>query len=80
MSSLGPTKTTEKDYYKVNLEDGLILLLTSDGVHDYMDQRMMADIVGKRGSLKGKSKTLVDVALDGNSNDNLSVIMVQAKL
>ncbi len=79
MSSLGPTKTTEKDYYKVQFEDEMSFLLTSDGIHDYIDPTKLSGILSKKTSLKTKTQLIAKEALTNNSNDNLSIILIKGR-
>lgn len=79
MSSLGPTKKTEKDYYKVNVEEGLIFVLTSDGVHDYIETKKLELILSsKLYDLNSKVDQIIKQALKDESNDNLSIILIKA--
>ncbi len=79
MSSLGPTKTTEKDYYKVRFENEMSFLLTSDGIHDYIDSNKLSLFLSKKTSLKTKTQLIAKEALENNSNDNLSIILIKGK-
>lgn len=79
MSSLGPTKSTKKEYYEILQDDKQILVLTSDGVHDYIDKTTFEKTLAKRKISKATAKQLVNKSLYSGSKDNLSVVLVGVK-
>ncbi|ATZ17077.1 phosphorylated protein phosphatase [Williamsoniiplasma luminosum] len=77
-SALGPTKTLKIDTYMVNEPKGLYFL-TSDGVHDHLEDYTTIDILANKSSLKKKGKELIDLAKSNLSTDNLTVVLVEVK-
>lgn len=56
----------------------MYLILTSDGIHDYITKPHFESIVSnEKVSLEGKAKDLIQSALRGGSLDNLTCIIVE---
>jgi len=70
--ALGVEKRVEPDFYEISLKG--ILVLCSDGLHDYVDDVVIARVV-KTHKPKEACKMLVDIALK-RSRDNITVIVV----
>jgi serine/threonine protein phosphatase PrpC len=71
--ALGLERGCVPDIYDMNA-DGRVLVLTSDGIHDFIEPdwfRKLAMIPGNREA----ALALIDAAISGGSTDNLSVII-----
>ncbi|PAF54934.1 PP2C family serine/threonine-protein phosphatase [Mycoplasmopsis agassizii] len=79
-SALGPQKKTNLEVFEIN-EDSKVkaLILTSDGVHDYIQKPMFEQVIASNSSLEVKSKELIKKAILGKSTDNLTVLIVEVK-
>ncbi|VEU68453.1 PP2C family protein-serine/threonine phosphatase [Mycoplasmopsis pulmonis] len=80
-SALGPKKKTSLEVFEIN-EDSKVeyLILTSDGIHDFLPRNTIERIVRKENvSLEWKTKELIKEALIGRSTDNLTVIIMDLK-
>ncbi|QEH62187.1 phosphorylated protein phosphatase [Spiroplasma chinense] len=78
-SALGPQKTLRIDTYFIENPIGTYML-TSDGVHDYIDEKITAaTLINKKMKLKEKAKLIVEDAKDNISTDNLSILIIQAE-
>lgn len=75
-SALGPNKTLKIDTYLIRDARGTYVL-TTDGVHDYVDKETLKEMIEDKGKLKKKAKELVSYALKNLSTDNLSLIIVE---
>jgi len=75
-SALGPTKPLKTDIFHLPITTPAFFLLTSDGVHDFLDQSEIIDILQKKGSLKMKVKLLIKKAYDNVSTDNVTVLLL----
>lgn len=77
--ALGADTSLQIDFRQVLLEEGDRFLMTSDGVHDYVSEQQISDILQSALSETDKAKKLVALALNQQSSDNLSaqVISVQ---
>lgn len=62
----------EIDYRKLELESGNIFVLTTDGVHDFISDRDIADIIFRNTSLDDAAKEVVQYSLSSGSLDNIT--------
>lgn len=76
--ALGVGPHLELDYRQLALEPGDIFLLTSDGVHEYLEPAAMAALIRAYGDdLDGAARALVQQAYSRGSDDNLTVQLVR---
>ncbi len=75
-SALGPNKKMQIDAYKLNKMKGF-LLLTTDGVHDYVDKNEIQKELNKKTTLKTIVNNLMKLALDNYSTDNLTILLLK---
>ncbi len=62
----------EIDYRKVELETGGIFVLTTDGVHDFVSDRDIAQIISDEHNLDQAARKVVQHALEHGSTDNIT--------
>jgi serine/threonine protein phosphatase PrpC len=62
----------EIDYRKVELETGGMFVLTTDGVHDFISNREITEIILKNEDLDVAAKEVVQYSLDKGSTDNIT--------
>jgi protein phosphatase len=73
-----PDGTIKPDFYTACLKD-TYLLLSSDGLHDYVRIGRIREIISVNGeNLKKSCEGLVAAALENDSNDNVTVVLVHA--
>ncbi|AGR42393.1 PP2C family protein-serine/threonine phosphatase [Spiroplasma diminutum] len=78
-SALGPQKTLRIDTYFIENQEGTYML-TTDGVHDYMDEEITASTLSNsKVKLKDKANLIVEDAKDNVSTDNLSILIIEAE-
>ncbi|AAT28044.1 PP2C family protein-serine/threonine phosphatase [[Mycoplasma] mobile] len=81
VSSIGPNKKTNVEIFQVDRSEANIpkyVVLTSDGVHDYVTKDYFEKIVGSNNlSLEQKSDLLIKEAIKGHSTDNLTIAIVE---
>lgn len=71
-----PESVIKPDFYETNLLD-TFLLLSSDGLHDYLKKERIREIVFANGENGDKScRELVERALCAGSDDNITVVLV----
>ncbi|AVN64278.1 MULTISPECIES: PP2C family protein-serine/threonine phosphatase [Mesoplasma] len=75
-SALGPNKNTKIDTYLLNDNVGTFVL-TTDGVHDYIDAETFTEILSSKRRLKSKAKDMIEFAMNNFSTDNLSLLIVE---
>lgn len=81
-SALGPSKKTNIEAF--NIEDNQtsskrVLILTSDGVHDYIEKPKFELIISQNDPISEKAKILIKEAINGRSADNLTVVIVEVE-
>lgn len=70
----------EIDYRTVPVEPGDIFLLSTDGVHDFLDDAVLAEhLYGNSLQPETASRLIVERALAAGSNDNLSVQVLKVE-
>ncbi|UVD81760.1 protein phosphatase 2C domain-containing protein [Mycoplasma iguanae] len=79
MSSLGPNKKRAAEFFFINNVAIKYILLTSDGIHDFLEKPVMERIFFEKSSLEEKGQKLIKLALEAGSDDNVSVVLVQVK-
>ena len=77
-SALGPKKkaTIEQFVLKITPEIEL-LILTSDGIHDYISKPHFEQIISANVSLEERAHVLIKQAIRGKSADNLTVAILE---
>lgn len=76
--AMGAELSLEIDYNTFELDAGDILTFTTDGVHEFVDARVLSQLIhDHRGDLDAAAKAIADAAYDNNSNDNLTVQLVR---
>jgi serine/threonine protein kinase len=73
--ALGMDNRLNVDYGRVPLEEGDVLMLSSDGVHDFIDSDKITAILAQDKSAEEISKELVDTAFANDSDDNISAVV-----
>lgn len=76
LQSLGNKNEINIDIYKNSFEVGEKLLLTSDGIHDYIQDTTINDILKSSKNMNTNIDRLLEKAKLNNSKDDLSVIIV----
>ncbi len=75
--AIGMDNRLHIDYGRIPLEEGDRLLLCSDGVHDFMSKETLISELGKDRPVKEISEALLEKALAGESDDNLSAVVAR---
>ena len=66
------------DYQTQEVEPGDVFILTTDGVHDFInDEKLMKLALSKADDLTGACKAVVNTALENDSNDNVTCQMLR---
>lgn len=77
LQSLGSKEEIHIDIYKNSFESGEKLLLTSDGIHDYMKEADIKDIMLSSKSMQTNVDRLIEKAILSKSKDDISVIIIE---
>jgi protein phosphatase len=74
---VGATSCTDVHVAEVPLEEGDLLLLTTDGVHGVFDDEHLERLVREGGEPEALAAALVNTALDRGSRDNCTAIVAR---
>jgi len=76
--ALGIELNIEIDFRSLGLEAGDLFLLTTDGIHDFVDDKSLFQILQQHiDNPEHACKTMIATALENGSNDNLSCQILQ---
>lgn len=78
-SALGPSKPLKTDIFHLPLIVPSYFLLTSDGVHDFLEEEEIVTILEKNGNINNKVKLLIKQALLNVSTDNVTALLIEIK-
>ncbi len=70
--AMGIEPHLEVDYKGFPLEVGDLFIMTTDGVHEYINESELKAILRQEGGLDQKAQLIIDKALGEDSDDNLS--------
>lgn len=75
--ALGARDDVEVDVHERSLRDGETLLFCSDGLHGVVDDATIAKALAAPDTPAEIAQTLVQLALDGKSNDNITALVLR---
>ena len=75
--ALGINPQVEIDYRPVQIEQGDVFLLATDGVYEHVGARFIAETIGAASDLDAAARTIVDEAKNQGSPDNLTAQIVR---
>lgn len=75
--AMGIAEHVDIDYQKLDLQVGDIFLLTTDGVHEFVDQSFVVEMILQSKDLNQAAKLICDEALRCGSDDNLTIQIVK---
>lgn len=75
--AVGTADSVEPDIFTAELENGDMLLLTTDGLTRYAESDDIAGVVAASGDLEGACKGLIDIALRQGAVDNVTCVLVR---
>ena len=79
MSAVGTEQQVNADLYYLTFtaEDDEYVLLSSDGLHDYVSEKEIKDILFSSYTLSEKVKMLMDTANNKGGEDNISAVLIR---
>lgn len=77
--ALGGKSELTIDIYNGLIEPGQKLLLTTDGIHDYVEKEQIHNILLKTNNLENNINTLINLAKENGSKDDISGIVAYYK-
>jgi serine/threonine protein phosphatase PrpC len=75
--AIGTAPKVEASIGITKVQMGDIYFLCSDGLSDFVSCKQIESILSKSSSIKEASLELVEAAKNGNSNDNISIVMIK---
>jgi len=75
--AVGTEASVQPDIFAGSIENGDILLLTTDGLTRYADSRAIAEIIRSSGNLTEACQALVNIAKRQGAVDNVTCLLVQ---
>ncbi len=75
--ALGMAPSVEIDYLALDLRSGDIFVLTTDGVHDFLQAKVITAAINTSDSLDSAARSVVEQALEAGSTDNLTIQIVR---
>lgn len=75
--ALGANVTAQPDFFEVNLEEGDIVLMCSDGLTNMLDDETIAGIINEHDELEQAAATLVKCANENGGKDNIAIIIIK---
>ena len=76
-SSLGPNKETKVDFFVTELSKAGKVIVSSDGVHQFVSEIELTNILKSKMDLETKTSEAVRVASENKSNDNMTIVVVE---
>lgn len=77
--AIGMDNRLNIDYGRIPLEKGDRILLSSDGVHDFIPHLQLQELMTANDSMAVIAADLIDTALGNGSDDNVSVVVAEIK-
>jgi len=74
--AMGIEPRLEVDYHALPLAKGDLFLMTTDGVHDFLDEKSLKKQLQEKADLTLTAEHIVREALTNNSDDNLTCVLV----
>ena len=74
--AIGVEPTVDPDYFSVSLSPGDVVLLASDGLTRYVEQKELSLLVGSC-DLDGSARNLITLAKERGGTDNITVLLLQ---
>ncbi|GAA0859247.1 protein kinase domain-containing protein [Aliiglaciecola litoralis] len=75
--AVGMDNVLQIDYGKSVSEQGDLLLLSTDGIHDFVSQESLARVLSSNVSIQNMCDQLIALAQQANSDDNISCAIAQ---
>lgn len=77
--ALGVQPRVEIDYQSVSMQSGDVFVLTTDGVHEFIDAQVIHEAIATSHSLEEAARQVTTVAEERGSKDNLTVQIVRVE-
>lgn len=75
--AIGAQDAVETDFFEVELQEGDMILMCSDGLTNMLDDEEICAILNRQGDIAQKAKELVEAANENGGKDNITVILIE---
>jgi serine/threonine protein phosphatase PrpC len=75
--AMGIEPRLEVDFKSLPLEQGDLFLMTTDGIHDFIDDRSLKDLLQEGSDLDETAKHILQLAIENKSDDNLTCQLIR---
>lgn len=75
--AIGAGSDVTADFFEVDLEDGDMILMCTDGLTNMMEDEMIMKIMKKPADLGAKAEELVETANRNGGKDNIAVLIIE---
>ncbi len=75
--ALGANEEARPDFFEVNLEEGDIVLMCSDGLTNMLEDETIEQIIRENKELETAAATLVKYANQNGGKDNIAIIIIK---
>jgi len=75
--AIGATPNVKVDFFEVELNEGDIVLMCSDGLTNMIPDEDIRKIISKNTDLKEKAEELIKTANENGGRDNIAVILIE---
>lgn len=75
--AIGASDTVEADFFTVDLDEGDIVLMCSDGLTNMLEDEEIREILRDSGELEDKARRLIEAANAHGGKDNIAVILIE---
>lgn len=75
--AIGASESVEADYFTVELEDGDVVLMCTDGLTNMLEDEEIRMIMSGARDIVEQAQTLVDTANKNGGKDNISVVLIE---
>lgn len=77
--AIGMQAHVDVDYQQIELQQGDLFLFSTDGMHDFISHREIQNHLASATDLENTAKTLVELALEKGSDDNVTCLLVKVE-
>jgi protein phosphatase len=75
--AIGANANVQPDFFEVNLAEGDIVLMCSDGLTNMLEDETINQIIRENDDLEATAETLVNCANQNGGKDNIAVIIIK---
>ncbi|MDX2471182.1 MAG: bifunctional protein-serine/threonine kinase/phosphatase [SAR324 cluster bacterium] len=77
--AMGADVSVTVDFTQLEIKKGDVFILTTDGVHEFISDKNLVNLATCSPDLEANAKKIVNMALEGGSNDNLTCQIVKVE-